>query len=159
MKFIQTSLAIAVISVATASYADTPGFQLKSISPEASTLGLGVSANFSMTEHVGLSVGINQFQLSGDYTANNIKYSGDLELGSAGVMLDYRPFSESGLKISAGARINNNSATLSASPTDSVTIGDKTYTGADVASLDASIEFEKIAPVVAIGYSKIVGKD
>jgi hypothetical protein len=66
-------------------------------------------------------------------------------------VLDVFPF-RGNFRISAGARINGNQADISGTPTSNVTIGNTTYTPAQVGRLNGDIDFNTVAPYVGIGF-------
>ena len=60
-------------------------------------------------------------------------------------------------KFSGGFRVNNNSASLHAEPTEDIVIGNQIMQQRTL-PIDGSISFDKIAPVATVGYSKVLGK-
>jgi hypothetical protein len=122
-----------------------------SVGANVSSLGVGVEAGYRINPYFGLRGGANYFSLSLDRTIDDIKYNTDFDLKSGGLVLDVFPF-RGNFRISAGARINGNQADISGTPTSNVTIGNTTYTPAQVGRLNGDIDFNTVAPYVGIGF-------
>ena len=73
-------------------------------------------------------------------------------LVSAGATLDWHPFSN-GFRLSAGGRYHNFDLAGSTNAMASYTIGDHTYTGAQIGKLNATVKSANpIAPYLGLGY-------
>lgn len=123
-----------------------------SIGLTAGTPGVGLEFGMDANEIIGLRVTANFFKISRNVGVNDIDYDGNLKLTTAGVLADLYPF-DSGFRASAGAMLNSNKIDIGATPASSVTIGNTTYTPAQVGRLDGKIDFKKFAPYAGIGYS------
>lgn len=131
----------------TAAWADV-GVLLK-----AGTLGAGLDVSVGMRESLGLRLQANGFSYEYDVTESDVEYSADLELKSAGLLLDWHPFSGV-FRVSAGAYWNGNEATAVGRPTGGTyEINGVTYNAADVGSLNAQIDFKRVAPYFGIGWA------
>jgi hypothetical protein len=108
-------------------------------------------------EHLGLRANLHWLSFSHDEDVDGVDYQGDLGLLAVGAMADWYPF-DGGFRISAGARWNGNEIDLSARPSDDVTIGDSTYTPAEIGRLTGTVEANPIAPVLTIGYGGDLGR-
>ncbi len=125
--------------------------QDKSISIKAGTLGAGVEAIKPISDKVEARIGINYFSYDYDTTESGIKYDLDLDLMSAGALIDYRPFNNK-FFISAGVLWNDNEADLTAKYTGTITIGDNTYTSTQAGTVKGSLSFDDVAPYLGIGW-------
>ena len=121
--------------------------------PEVSTLGVGATLSIPLNNKLSFGLGGNMFNYDTNSAYSGIDYDIDLELQSFGLTMDYQPF-DSGLTLTGGVRINSNSGSFSATPVNDITIGDQTYSAADLASVNGSVSFEKYSPIVAVGYNK-----
>ncbi len=79
----------------TAAWADV-GVLLK-----AGTLGAGLDVSVGMSESLGLRLQANALSYEDDFTESDVDYSADLKLQSAGLLLDWHPFSGV-FRVSAG---------------------------------------------------------
>ena len=128
------------------------------VSLEASTLGAGIS--------LGMPVG-QRFNLRGVYHAytyeldeiedaeSGATYDGELDLSSAGLMVDFHPF-KGAFRITAGFASNGNQINLAgvASPGSTYEVGNCTFESdpSDPLRIDGTVEFASSAPYVGIGW-------
>ncbi len=144
-------LAIATISLVpglTTARADGPAI---AFGPQISTLGLGGEAGLRFNDFVGLHGGGNYFTLDFDNNVNSTNYAFELDLVSAGGVVDLHPFG-GGFRVSGGVRWNGNNASLRATPNGTILIGDTTFTAAQAGSLSGDLDFETFAPLASVGY-------
>ncbi|MEL7536332.1 MAG: hypothetical protein AAFZ58_05560 [Pseudomonadota bacterium] len=125
---------------------------------KASTLGLGVEGVYHVSERWSLRGGINAFGYEFDDEVDGVAYDGDLDLANLSVVADFRPF-RGGLRLSAGAVYNDNEIAAVADPDATYTIGNMTYTQAEVGVLAADVAIDGVAPYVGIGYDIALGDD
>jgi len=144
----------AVLSALTLpAYADT------TVNGKLSTLGMGLEAAFPITQSVDGRIGLNTFKYSINKTSTsngvNTDYKGDLNLGSLEALADWHPFSGS-FRLSGGLVYNNNSLSMTALPGagSTVNIGGTTYNLGAGESVNASIDFNKVAPYLGIGWGR-----
>jgi outer membrane protein W len=123
-----------------------------SISLKAGTLGVGVDIEHMFNKKHALRFNINGLKVSKTKTLDDVKYDLDLKLLNAGLLYDYHPW-EGSFRLSVGVYYNGNKIEGSATPASNVTIGNTTYTPAQVGRIDAKIDFKKIAPYIGIGWS------
>lgn len=123
---------------------------------KVSTLGLGLDVAFPVTEAVDARVGFNTFSYSFNTTSANAggstTYSGKLDLGSFEALADWHPWATN-FRLSGGLVYNNNKFNMTAQPTGgNVVVGGVTYTAAQAGTVNASVDFQKIAPYLGIGW-------
>ena len=155
-------LAIALSALTLPVYADT------TINGKVSTLGLGVEAAFPVTQSVDARIGVNGFH----YTFNkattsngqSTTYNGNLDMQSLQALADWHPW-QSSFRVTGGLVYNNNQFKGTAQPT-----GGKLYLGGSCygvspciitvgdAHVDATVDFDKIAPYLGIGWGRAAKK-
>lgn len=114
-----------------------PPFSRMSFGVGISPLGIGLQASTNLNSHLNVRAIGNVFKYSTSFTVNNIPASADLNLASAGGVLDYYPF-HSGFRLSGGVLfVNQNqiSATSSIAAGDSLTLNGQTYYSANANSV------------------------
>ncbi|WP_129645316.1 hypothetical protein [Peristeroidobacter agariperforans] len=121
------------------------------------TLGVGPELAFRASPYLGARANAGFLTISRDEEVDDISYDGDLNLNSFGVMLDWYPTGD-GLRISVGARANNNEVELVGAPTTNVTIGGTTYSPAQVGTLVGTVTTDDFAPALTIGYGGTLAK-
>ena len=148
----RTILAAALSVLTLPAYADI------TINGKVSTLGLGVEAAFPMTQSIDGRIGINSYKYNFNKTSTSngiaTDYNGDLNLDSVEALADWHPFAGS-FRMSGGLIYNNNKVSLTARPANgTVNIGGVPYTVAPGQSVNASVDFKKVAPYLGIGWGR-----
>ena len=134
------------LAASTAAWADV-GVLLK-----AGTLGAGLDISKGISESLALRLQANALDYDRDITDTDVDYNSDLKLRSAGLLLDWHPFSGV-FRVSAGAFWNGNEATATGRPTNGTyVINGQTYTSAQIGSLNGQIDFSEVAPYFGIGF-------
>ena len=118
----------------------------------AGTLGIGPEVGFRPSPMFGVRGSASFFNVNADFDVDDIDYKGKVKLESYGAMADFYPF-QGGLRISGGFRINKNRVNVVATPTTSVTVGNVTYTPAQIGTLSGHVKTNEFAPVVTLGYA------
>jgi len=130
----------------TAAWADV-GVLLK-----AGTLGAGLDVSVGMSESLGLRLQANALSYEDDLTESDVDYSGEIDLKSAGLLLDWHPFSGV-FRVSLGAYWNGNEATAVGRPTGGTyEINGTTYASAEIGSLNGQVDFPSVAPYLGLGF-------
>jgi hypothetical protein len=136
-----------LLATSTAAWADV-GVLLK-----AGTLGAGLDVSKGLGESVALRLQANGGSFETEFTESDVDYDADIEFQSAGLLLDWHPFSGV-FRFSAGAYWNGNEASAIGRPTGGTyEINGVTYNGADIGSLNGQIDFESVAPYFGIGFA------
>lgn len=128
-----------------------------SLGVKAGTLGFGVEASWRLTPKLGVRGGFNQFDYDFDDDVDGVTYQGDLELGSAALLGDVRPWA-GGFRLTAGAIVNDNRIAAVADPAATYEIGDRVYTQEEAGVLSAESDFDSLAPYLGIGYDFGLGR-
>lgn len=121
----------------------------------AGTLGVGPELGVRLNNNVGLRADaavIRAEPLEVEAESDDIAFDGNVRMRSGGAMVDLYPFG-GGFRLSAGIRLSGLKATISATPTTNVTIGDRTVTPAQVGKLRADYRVRDWAPAATIGYA------
>lgn len=119
---------------------------------KAGTLGAGLDVSKGISETLALRLQANAFSYDEDITESDVEYSADLDLKSAGLLLDWHPFSGA-FRVSAGAYWNGNETAATGRPTGGTyEINGVTYASSDIGSLNGQIDFESVAPYFGIGF-------
>lgn len=121
------------------------------VGAKGGTLGAGVELNYPISSMFSINVGINKFTSSATDTTDGIEYDVDLNLQTVALLGNIHPFGGS-FRITAGAMLNNNELKMTADPAASYDIGGTTYTAAEVGSLSAAVDFNRVAPYAGIGW-------
>jgi len=132
--------------------ASTPAWADVGVLLKAGTLGAGLDVSVGMNESLGLRLQANALSYDKDITESDVDYNADFDLKSAGLLLDWHPFSGV-FRVSAGAYWNGNEATAVGRPSGGTyEINGVTYPSAAVGSLNGQIDFESVAPYFGIGF-------
>lgn len=137
---------------------DTPLIEVEekrnyNVALKVGTLGVGLDVSTAISENVAVRFNVNGLKYSRTEEIDDIEYDGDLNLLTAGILLDYFPL-DNAFRVSGGAYYNGNKFTGIATPTatTNIEINGITYGVNDVGQLDAEITFDKVAPYLGIGW-------
>jgi hypothetical protein len=155
-RSLKQALLITLISVAssTSVFAKTGDV---GIAIKGSSLGLGGEVTIGILPSINARTGYNTFNYSGTVTESDIMYDYKPKLKSVPVLLDWHPFEKSGFRISSGAIINKNEVKATGVSQSLYTIGNMTYTGAEIGTLNGSVTFKKVSPYAGFGWGNAVG--
>jgi hypothetical protein len=128
---------------------DASGF---TVGVTGGTLGVGPEVGFRASPMFGVRATASFLDVSHDFDIDDIDYQGKVKLESYGAMLDLYPF-KGGLRLSGGFRIDKNRVNLTATPTTSVTVGDISYTPAQIGTLSGQVDADEFVPVLTVGYA------
>jgi hypothetical protein len=121
-------------------------------------LGAGLEVERSFNDKVSARVGFNYFPFDYNGTEDDIEYDFELDLMSLGVFLDWHPF-EGSFRLTGGVIYNGNSLDSTAQSAATYEIGDQTYTGNQIGTLNGEIDFNDFAPYAGLGWNTAFGKD
>jgi hypothetical protein len=127
------------------------------IGVRAGTFGLGGEVSVQLMEKLAVrgGLGIVPVELNGDFgdVTYNIKPTSPL----TNVGLNFFP-GMGGLHLSAGVLMVPNTTDLTAEYTGTVTIGDRTYTGAEAGTLTGTLDHGSMAPYAGIGFGRMTAR-
>lgn len=142
MRTIRHALVTAVVTLGASPQAGAEGI---GVFTKIGTLGVGVGVGQPFGEHWAGRIGLNGLNYDRDTDIDDVDYDGELRLRSLEVLADWFPFA-SGFRVSGGLLVNGNEVELNANPGRPVEIGGVTYSPAQVGSLTAEAEFNRVAP-------------
>lgn len=127
---------------------------------KAGTQGFGADVHRALVpKTLNLRAGASFFQYSLDYDDNGIAYGGQLRLGAVPVTLDVYPF-KNWFRMSAGLEFNLNRAVGTAKPYQGlVSIHGRSYTVDQIGQLRGTFQFNRVAPLVSIGFCNPIKKN
>ncbi len=114
-------------------------------------LGVGPEYTYELNDRVAFRGGIYGSQVGFDDEQSGIDYEFDVVWDSVAVGVDFHPLTTA-LRLSAGLLKNDNGLRAFARPTSNQTIGDTTYTPAQIGTLRGSIGFDDTAPFLGLGW-------
>jgi len=158
LKRIVIILGVFLLSISTTAYAGyAPDV---SVGVRASTAGLGAEAEASLTDSLGVRVGINYLTYSYTGTESNVEYDFDLDLLSAPILVDWHPF-KGAFRLSGGVYINGNEINAQGKPVGlgTFSINGVTYTAGQIGTLKGKIDFNPVAPYLGFGWDTSFGKE
>ena len=151
-KFIDL-FAMFMLVIYTSAYASSA-----SVGAKVSTLGLGGEGEMSITDSIGVRVGINYYTYSFSAPEGAINYDFDLNLMSVPILVDWHPLKGS-FRLTGGAIYNGNNFEASANYIGTIDIGGTVYSAADAGVVKADIEFNSFAPYLGFGWDTTFGDE
>lgn len=145
--------AIILIVIATSANAQT----MEDIGVRGGTLGVGAEFSLRVSPLFVVRPSVQSLDYNYSNSVNNINYDGKFKLGSYGLQLDLKS-EKSPFFASVGVFSNDNKADLTATSAVSYTIGNNTYTPAQIGQLDSKIRFNKTAIYGGVGAQMTVGQ-
>lgn len=121
-------------------------------------LGAGLEIERSFNDSFGARVGINHFTYDYTATEDDIEYDFELDLMTLGLLLDWHPF-KSSFKLTGGVMYNSNTLDSTSKSIATFDIGDQTYMGSEIGTLNGDIDFNDIVPYFGLGWNTAFGKD
>lgn len=115
------------------------------------TLAMAVLLTPAMAHAQDIEVPLGTLALRSGFTPEISADVSEFDLKSTSTLIDWYP-SLGGFHLSGGLRVAANSIDLGASPALPVTVGGTSYTPAQVGRLSGSVEFNRFAPYLGIGW-------
>lgn len=124
------------------------------------TLGGQVEITGNFSPYLKGRVNVGYLPWDYEITVDGEDYDFNVKLFTTGALLDLHPFA-GGFRISAGVYFNNNdfSGTGSLSSGQSYDIGGFVFSGATLGHVDATADFNTVAPYLGLGYSNAFTAD
>jgi hypothetical protein len=152
-------MGIGAIALFTGSvFAEDIMFSKYAVALKGGTTGAGVEITTPILENINLRVGINGYNYSTSGSKSNIDYDIDLKLLTVDLLADYYPIKSSQFRLTGGIMYNGNKLDMTgnAASAGTFTFNGVSYTTAQVGSVDATVDFNKIAPYLGIGWGNAV---
>lgn len=127
------------------------------VTAKVGTLGLGLQLTAGFSPVFNGRLGFNNYTYNYSTIKDNINYDVALGLKSGELLLDLHPFA-GGFRVTGGAMYNKNALNLTATPAGTYSVGNNTYTAAQVGTLTGVVDFNKVAPYFGIGWGNAVEK-
>ena len=144
--FIRTTLLAVALFAASQASAEGAGVGIK-----VSSLGIGAEFTKALTPRVNVRVGGNFFNYSYSGSEDDIDYDFELKLKSFTGLVDLHPTGGS-FRLSGGFLANSNKLDAIGVTSGTYSIGNGSYTSAQVGTLSGKIDFKKSAPYAGIGF-------
>jgi hypothetical protein len=122
------------------------------VTGKASSLGIGIEVTKSLVPMVNIRGGVNFFNYTFNRTKSGNDYDFDLKLKSFSILVDLHPILGRGFRISGGVVFNDNHMEMLGLGGGSYSIGNQTYTAADIGVLRGTVDFKPFAPYLGIGW-------
>jgi len=142
---------VSVLALAGLSFTSAQAQDLDSAGLRASTLGYGAELGFKIIPTLSVRGIVNAGRFSGSYNSDSIHYAGKLNLASQGLVLDFKPLPILPFYLSAGLYNNDNKANITGNINGPTTIGNNSYTAAQIGTLGAKVTFNKLAQYYGVG--------
>ncbi len=157
LKPLSAAIGCTGILLASASLTATAGNL--GVAAKAGTLGLGLEADYIISDKFSVRVQGNQLDYDYDMEEDGIEYQATLGLSSFGALIDWHPFNGA-FRVSVGGYSNSNEVTGAAGGPGEYEIGNDTYTASDDFRLCADITMGKsFAPYAGIGWGHSTAND
>ena len=150
--FLSTTATFALLAASTANAEFQFGGRL-------GTAGLGIEATQRFSPDFEARLGFSGLRYKVDLTYDDVDYKVEQGASIGSLLLDWHP--GSGIfRLTAGAAYYNSIFNMTANPAAGTNyqIGNTTYTGAQIGTLNGKIEYRKPAPYVGIGWDFMANK-
>jgi hypothetical protein len=126
-----------------------------SVDAKIGTLGIGVDISRMVSDNVAVRFNVNGLKIKDiKESIEGIDFSADVNLFSAGVVLDYYPMEDSSFRVSVGGYYDDNNVEATATSTGTITIDGTPYKNTVLASVDGKFTANTTVPYVGIGWGK-----
>ena len=113
--------------------------------------GLGAEYTHEITDRIAVRGALYGSNWGFDAEQSGIEYEADVVWDSLTAGVDFHPL-KSALRLSFGVMRNDNALELLSRPTTNQTIGDTTYTPAQIGTLTGSLHFDDTATFAGVGW-------
>ncbi|MBN4076936.1 hypothetical protein JYT48_01545 [Mariprofundus ferrooxydans] len=153
LKWIMPAALLCIAAVGTNAQAGDIAVGIK-----ASTLGIsGEVVTNVVPMLLNARLQLNGFNYNKTITDTTVRYDAALKLRSAGILADLYPFAGK-FRISAGLYYNGNKFNVTGVPSvaQNFTINNTVYNTANIGSVNGTVDFNKFAPYLGIGWGDSV---
>lgn len=125
-----------------------------SIAVRASTLGYGVELGKLVASHVAVRAGGSVFSYNRTQDVEGVTYDGALKLRNASLLVDLFPSARGSFHVTGGVIAGSNDVSGRGTPggDDGFTLGDNTYSAAEVGRLTGAVRFPRTRPYAGLGW-------
>jgi hypothetical protein len=151
-KTLATSTAVAMLSAASL-LAAAPARAEFGVGINVSNIGFGVEGRQTLSPSLDLRFGIAGIRYNTDFEYDDTDYDIEQSLAVPEVKLDWRPM-QGMFRMTFGLAYYNEvtDITLVLNPTDNYNIGNGTYSGATIGSLNGKLSYHVGAPYFGVGW-------
>jgi len=130
------------------------------LTPQIGTLGIGLNAGYQFNDIFKARFNANYLTLHTERTISDVDCDMDFSSLTLGVLADVHPFSGY-FRLTGGLYYVNMQADATANLKSgkSYTIGDHSYTGAQLGSGEGSVKWQRFAPYLGLGFGPGEGTD
>ena len=130
-----------------------------SLTGKIGTLGYGVELNFGISDSFSTRVGLNDYSYKYNANSSMLNYNFNWQLQTVSALADWYPYAGS-FRASGGLLYNNNKNSYVANPTNgNYIINGVTYSSTQITSYQGTMNFNKVAPYVGIGWGNPAAKN
>ena len=124
------------------------------------TAGVAVHLSTPVSESFNVRLGYNGLSRSTDDSTDDVDYDLKLKLATVDALVDYFPM-QGAFRLSAGLVYNGNKFEGNGRPkgNGTYTVNDHTYDASSFGSLNATVDFRKVAPYLGLGFGNAVAKN
>ena len=158
MKYSRTMIcAIVTLCSASTTQADN-GKNKFALGIGAGTTGYSISGTFGLTKTTNLRAIYASYDDTLNETNSGIDYVYDLDLSTTSLLLDWHPF-KGRFRLSAGVVNNGNEYRATAAQnTGSITVGNQTFSTAQLGTLKAEVDTDSVVPYLGIGWGNAISQ-
>jgi len=128
-----------------------------SIGTKIGTLGVGGELTRRIATDINTRIGFNMLDYSFDEDIAGIEYDFEMGLRSYSAMVDWHIF-DNPFRVTGGFLSMDNEFKLDTLPDQNLTIGNNTYTPAQVGRLSGKADIKGMAPYIGIGWGNLIGR-
>lgn len=124
------------------------------VSADIGSTGVGAYLIVPMETTISGRFGVHTLNRSKDQSAGSVQYGTKASLRTADILFDWFALEDSGFRMTAGVVYNGNKLEASGRPNEdgNYRINGKTYSAADVGTLNGLVEFRRAAPYFGLGW-------
>jgi len=122
----------------------------------AGSMGIGVDGAIQLLPRIGVRARLAMMPYEPTFTVDDVEYDMQLPTPQMGLFADV--FLVGPLRLTGGLRYSAKDLSATGVIPGVVTIGDSTYTGAQIGNFTGAIVTKKLAPYIGIGLGRVAGR-
>ena len=157
-RFTRTSAWVIGLTAAAAAISASPAVAIEPawVGARGGTLGAGAEVGVRVIPTVVVRGVVQGYEFDYDERLDGIDYEGTIDLGSFGAQVDFRP-PLIPMFVTVGIYNNDNQLNLTSTPMTSLTVGNTTYTAAELGTVNSIATFDDTAYYGGIGLEFGIG--